>query len=198
MRKFKTVLMAAALTTLPVLAFADGHAANWSLDSSLSNISFGSIKNDYVGESHSFGEVSGTVSATGAVEINIGLPSVQTNIDIRNERMAEFIFGGASLATLTAQLDMDALTKLPQGDATTIETEGTLTLLGNESYLEARFFVMRLSADQVLVMTDGMLMLSTEDAGIDEGITQLQELAGLDSITRVSPVSMRLFFNTGS
>ena len=39
-------------------------------------------------------------------------------------------------------------------------------------------------------------MLSTEDAGIDQGIDKLQELASLDSITRVSPVSLRLIFET--
>ena len=56
---------------------------------------------------------------------------------------------------------------------------------------------MRLSESQVLVDSNGMVMLSTEDAEIDAGIDKLQELASLDGITRVSPVSLRLVFNSG-
>ena len=51
------------------------------------------------------------------------------------------------------------------------------------------------SADRVLVATDGMLFLSAEDAGIEAGIAALQEIAGLDSISRVSPVTLRLVFD---
>ncbi len=202
MRKFiATVAAAALVAALGVLAsptLADGHAKGWVLDPELSNISFGSIKNDYVGESHTFGKTSGTVTGDGMVTIALGLGSVQTNIDIRNERMREFVFNNAPNATITAAIDMAALNALPVGGSTNIETEGTLTLLGVENELEASFFVMRLSETQVLVDSNGMVMLSTEDAEIDAGIDTLQELAGLDSITRVSPVSLRLVFNAGS
>lgn len=198
MFNFKNMTAAAALTLCATGAFADGHAKGWALDPALSNVSFGSIKNDYTGESHHFQDVSGTVSAEGAVEITLGLGSVETMIDIRNERMREFVFQNAPTATITAALEMDALNALPVGGATTVETSGSLMLLGTETELDATFFVMRMSEDKVLVTTQGMLMLSTDDAGIDGSIDKLQELAGLDQITRVSPVSMRLFFDAGS
>ena len=85
MRKLKTILAATTLSVLSSTAYADGHAANWTLDPAVSNVSFGSIKNDYAGESHSFGKVSGTVSAEGLATIELGLGSVQTNIDIRRK-----------------------------------------------------------------------------------------------------------------
>ena len=202
MRKFITTVAAGAVVAALGFAasptIADGHAAGWVLDSELSNISFGSIKNDYVGESHTFGKTSGTVTGDGMVTIELGLGSVETNIDIRNERMREFVFNNAPNATITAAIDMAELNALPVGGSTNIETEGTLTLLGVENDLEASFFVMRLSETQVLVDSNGMVMLSTEDAEIDAGIDKLQELASLDGITRVSPVSLRLVFNAGS
>ena len=37
-------------------------------------------------------------------------------------------------------------------------------------------------------------MLTTEDLGIDAGIDTLQELASLESITRVTPVTLRFVF----
>ena len=198
MKEFKTVIAAAIVATGMTAAYADGHATSWTLDPALSNVSFGSIKNDAVGEAHSFGDVSGSVDASGAVTIELSLASVNTNIDIRNDRMIDHVFKNAPTATVTAQIDMTDLAALDVGAATTVETEGTLSLLGTDTDLDARFFIMRVSEEQVLVITDGMVMLSTEDAGIDSGIDVLQQLASLDSITRVSPITMRLFFNAGS
>lgn len=202
MRNFKTLMTATATTImLGTTAFsnaADSQGAAWVLDPALSDVSFGSIKNDYYGESHSFGKTSGSVSKDGEVTISLGLGSVETNIDIRNERLVEFVFNNAPNATITANIDMAELDALPIGGSTTIETSGTLTLLGIENELDANFFVMRLSETQVLVDSNGMVMLSTEDAEIDAGIDKLQELASLDGITRVSPVSLRMIFNSGS
>lgn len=198
MFNFKNITATLALTLTSSVAFADGHAKGWSLQPALSNISFGSIKNEYNGESHHFKDISGTVSAKGEVNITLALGSVETMIDIRNERMREFVFKNAPSATLSAALDMDALNALGVGEATTLETSGSLMLLGTETELDANFFVMRLSDTQVMVTTQGMIMLDVEEAGLDGSIDKLQELAGLDSITRVSPVSMRLFFSAGS
>ncbi len=183
------------MAALALLAATSVAAETWTLDTDLSKITFGSIKNDYAGESHGFPEVTGTVNDTGEVALEIALASVATKIDIRNERMREMVFNNTPSAMVTAEIDKSTLDALGVGEATTTETTGTLSLLGEELDLDASFFVMRLSDDKVLVTTDDMIMLSTEDIGIDGGIDQLQEVAGLDSITRVSPVTMRLIFN---
>lgn len=177
-------------------ASAGGHAA-WSLDAEMSAVSFGSIKNDYTGESHGFESISGLVTEDGAVSVVLDLASVQTNIDIRNERMIEHVFGDAATAELTAMIDMAAMEALAVGDAITTEVDGTLMLLGGEVPLYVNMFILRIAEDQVLAVTDGMVFVSTEEAGVDAGVSILQELAGLDSITRVFPVSMRLMFNAG-
>lgn len=191
MRNLKFLAAIAAMTLTGTISNAEG----WTLDPAMSNVAFGSIKNDYAGETHHFGDISGTVTDAGAVSVNLALGSVETNIDIRNERMMEYVFDNTPNATVTAQIDMAALNGLDVGGATTTETTGTLSLLGEEIDLDVALFVMRLADDKVMVVTDGMVMLSTEDAGIDAGIGALQEIAGLDSITRVSPVTMRLIFD---
>lgn len=197
MSKFRIFTAAVALSALVTTGSAEGYAADWKLDPALSNVSFGSIKDDYFGESHTFGEMSGTVTADGTVTIVLGLASLETMIDIRNERMVEYLFQDAPSAIITAEIDMAELTGLATGEAITIQTFGTLSLLGVDTDLDVSFFVMRLNDAQVLVTTNGILMLSTEDAGFDVGIDKLQELANLDSITRVSPVTMRMVFNAG-
>jgi hypothetical protein len=195
MCKFKSIITAVTLSTLATAGHAADTVRGWTVDPALSVLAFGSIKNDYAGETHRFSDVTGTVDEKGNVAITVGLASLETMIDIRNERMAEFVFQNAPSAQITTELDMAALAALPVGDATMLETYGTLSLLGTDTDLDATFFVMRLSEDKVLVTSDGMIMLATEDTAFDAGIDKLQELASLDGITRVSPVTLRLVFD---
>lgn len=173
-------------------------AGSWTLDPAMSNIAFGSIKNDTIGEVHRFNDLSGGVSEDGTVTIEVALGSVNTLIPIRDERMIEHVFNNLPAATISAQVDMEALNSLVVGEATTIETEGTLSFLDKEVTLNAPLFVMRLSEGQVMVVSDGMTMLGTSALGIDPGVEVLRQLASLDSITRVSPVVMRLVFDLNS
>lgn len=177
-------------------ALADGHAAtSWTLDGSTSKVAFGSIKKDTVGEVHSFETLSGTVIPDGTARIEIALNSIQTNIDIRNERMIEHVFKSAPTATLDATIDMSELDELAIGHTTVIDVEGVLSLVGVDIDIETEMFVARLSNTSVMVTTNDMLFLGTEDAGIDAGVTKLMELADLPGITRTAPVTLRLIFN---
>lgn len=188
MKTFLSTLAIAALTSMPALA------GGWSLEKEASTVSFGSIKNDYVGEAHTFNEISGKVSHKGEVAVYLDLASVNTNIDIRNERMIEHVFGDAAKAKLMAQVDMSALDAMSPGDSQIMDVEATLELLGVETPFDFQMFVMRLSDDRVLASTNTPVFLATEDLEIDKGVDVLQELAGLDSITRVTPITARLVF----
>lgn len=190
--KFRPIAAAVISTTL---AIAPTFASAWDLAAEDSVVSFGSIKNDFIGEAHTFSGLSGSVSNDGAVNVSIDLTTVNTNIDIRNERMAEHVFAGAASAEISATVDMSEIKKLRPGQSTTMEVEAVMTLLGNEVdvYLDA--FVLRVSPSKVMVSTNTASYLSTEDLGVDAGIDVLQGLANLDSITRVTPVTLRLMFN---
>lgn len=175
-------------------AMAGGHAA-WKSVGDESLIAFGSVKKDVVGEVHTFGDVSGTVSETGDVAIAIQLGSVETNIDIRNERMIEHVFKGMdAVAELTGSVDMDDVSELEVGATTVTDFEGTLSLAGVTSDVETELFVARLAEDRVLVTTSDILMLSTDDIGVNAGVDKLMELASLPGITRVSPATIRMVF----
>lgn len=192
--KFITHTLAAAAFALAApMALADG----WTLDGASSNLSFGSIKSEYNGESHSFKDITGSVSESGAVELVVDLTSVETNIDIRNERMIEHVFKAAKTATINAQIDMDALGALGVGDSKIMEVTGTVNVVGAEVELDAEMFVMRVSEDSAMVASNGLIFLDVEEAGLNAGVDKLMELAGLESITRSSPVTMRLMFTLG-
>jgi len=106
------------------------------------------------------------------------------------------VFKNSPTATVSATVDMVALDKLGVGESMVTETEGTLSLLGQEVAIYSDLFVIRVGEDKVMVTTDGMLMLATDELGVDAAIDQLQDIAGLDSITRVSPVTVRLVFDS--
>ena len=187
---FKIMASSTVLALAAPTAFAD----TWTLNGDMSNIAFGSVKNEYNGEVHHFNTLSGSVDAQGRVVVSIPLASVETMIDIRNERMRELVFKNSPTAKVSTTVDMVALDTLGVGESMVLEAEGTVSLLGQEVPFYSDLFVIRVGEDKVMVTTDGMLMLATDDLGIDAAIDQLQEIAGLDSITRVSPVTVRLVF----
>ncbi|WP_027257025.1 c-type cytochrome [Leisingera aquimarina] len=186
--------------SVAALIFAGQSAlsADWVLDGASSKLAFGSVKKDTVGEVHSFEELTGNVSKDGTVTVAISLPSVETFIDIRNERMIDHVFNGEPQATLTAKVDIAALEALPAGGTLVADVEGKLSLLRRDIPVETEMFVARLSDQKVMVTTNDLLFLGVEDAGLTKGVDILQELAKLSGITRTVPVTARFVFEAGS
>ncbi|MEM6728104.1 MAG: YceI family protein [Pseudomonadota bacterium] len=187
-----------AIATALALMATTASAETWTLDGDNSRIGFGSVKSDTVGEAHSFSGITGTLSKDGMVDLTLDLTSVETNIEIRNERMQEHVFGFAPTAQLLAEVDMDAMGAMGVGETMTSVVEGTLMFLGEEIFVDLPVIAARLGEDQVLIVSDGITYLSTEELGIDGGIDKLMEIAGLPSIDRATPVMVRLIFNAGA
>jgi polyisoprenoid-binding protein YceI len=188
-------LFGTAAIVLGTLVSTGAAAETWTLDADQSIVAFGSVKKDTVGEAHSFQKLSGSVAADGTAEVEIDLTSVQTNVDVRNERIGEHVFGGAATALLKASIDMDEMAGLGVGDSLVTEIDGDLAFLGQEIPVYLDVFVMRTTEDQVLVTTNSMLYVSTEEAGIDAGLDTLMQLADLPGITRTFPVTFRMMFD---
>ena len=193
-RTFLAAFAAFVLALVPVVSFAGGHAG-WKLEQDVSKIAFGSVKKDTVGETHNFSNLSGMVSETGELTIAIDLASVETWIDIRNERIVEHVFHKMAQATLSANLDMDKLLAMPVGGMDTVAVNGKLSLMGAEVVVQTDMFVVRLAENKVLVTSDEITWVSTEELGIDDSVSKLMELAKLPGITRAVPVTARLVFS---
>ena len=197
MRNFKLAATAIVIG-LGTGAYADGHAGGWVLNGDQSVVSFGSVKGNVTGEAHTFTGLTGSVSADGMATVEIDLNSVETNIDIRNERMIEHVFKNAPSATLKAQVDMADFDGLAVGESTVTEIDGDVVFLGVEAPVYMDVFVMRTDEQNVMVTTNSMMFISTDELEINEGIDMLKELASLDQITRTVPVTFRLMFSAGS
>ncbi|MBL4894323.1 MAG: YceI family protein [Emcibacter sp.] len=92
--------------------------ADWVLNMEKSNLSYGSIKKNSIGESNHFQRLEGQITEKGEITLLIDLASVETWVDIRNARMAEFFFQTMDYptATLQGQVDMEKFSRLKVGD----------------------------------------------------------------------------------
>lgn len=192
--KIFTGLLCAASLFVAVPALAGGHST-WTSVPEESSVAFGSVKKDVVGEVHHFETVSGTVADGGEISITIDLASIETNIDIRNERMAKHVFqDGTATAVISGMIDMEEVNALQPGETALVDFEAKLAFAGGETDIEAEMLVVRLTENRVLVTTADFIMVPTADLGIDAGVDMLMKLAKLPSITRVTPVSVRMVF----
>ncbi|WP_417320376.1 YceI family protein [Emcibacter sp.] len=186
------------LTSLVLLFVLTGPArADWLLDKDNSHLSFGSIKNNTIGESNHFGAIDSRISDEGEISLTLDLASVETWVDIRNERIGEFLFqtGMYPVATLSGQIDLDQFEDLAVGENQLIETSLVLDLHGQRKNVECELLVTRLGENRVMIVPHELIFLDAEDFDLLSGLQKLQELAGLPSISTAVPLSFYLTYS---
>ena len=172
--------------------------AHWSLDNSASTLSFVTVKADHVGEVHTFNQLSGTIGDDGAVEITIELASVNTLIDIRNERMQAMLFETNLFpeATITGTVDLDGITAMAAGASESMQVSFELDIHGASGSYTADLVVTR-SEEGVVASTAKPIIVTADAHGLVAGVEALREVAGLPSISRAVPVSFTVVFEQG-
>jgi polyisoprenoid-binding protein YceI len=190
-RKVQHLLWAVFLLAPYGLASAD-----WELDSASSTIHFVSVKNVSVGEVHSFASLVGFIGAAGNAQVTVDLNSVQTLIDIRNERMRELLFETAKfpVATVSAQVDPSVLALASEGGVLTVEVPVTLSLHGQEKTLTTSLVVVGESEGRLRVFSAAPILVNAADFGLVPGVEALQKIVGLQSIATAIPVTLQLQF----
>mgnify|MGYP003665984469 FL=1 len=179
-----------------LLACSGVALADWELDDSASVINFVSIKNDSVAELHSFPSLTGFIGAAGNARLTVELESVETLIDVRNERMREMLFETVKfpVATIAAEVDPGVLAMAAEGGVVTVDLPVTLSLHGQEKALTASLVVVGEGEKRLRVFTATPLLLNAADFGLVEGVAALQKVAGLQAISTAVPVTLQLQF----
>ncbi len=168
----------------------------WTVDSDASRLNYVSVKSGEVAENNHFTGLSGSVAPDGAATVEIDLATVSTGVDIRNERMREIFFNVAEFpkATITAQVDPESFEALAVGESTTQPLKGTLSVRDAETSIDTEVDVTRVANDRVLVVSKEPVIVYADALELTEGLAQLQELAGLPSITPAVPVTFSIAF----
>lgn len=168
----------------------------WTLDPAGSRLSYVSIKAGEIAEANRFEKLSGTVAADGTASLDIDLASVNTGVDIRNERMREIFFAVAQnpKATITAKLDPAAFAGLAVGQSLTRPLKANVTIKGASADIDTEVLVTRVGADRVTVVPTAPVIVSTDMFGLTDELGELRALAQLPSITPAVPVTFSLSF----
>ena len=171
-------------------------SAAWHLVSEESLLTFVSTKSDELAEVHTFKTMTGSVTPEGTATIEVALDSVDTTIELRDERMRAMLFETETYPTLTitSETALDAFSDMEEGDRKRIEADITVGLHGAENGYYADLFVTRIGPDKVLVESASPVLVHAADYGLDTGLEALREVAALPSISPAVPVSVSFVF----
>ena len=176
--------------------FVSAASAQWELDGERSRLSFISVKNASVGESHTFTSVAGSIGDDGHARVDIDLDSVETAIPIRNSRMREMLFetGTFPSANITTTVNPDVIAqagKVP----TVVTVPMSVALHGSSASYDAAVLVSLADDGSLHVVTREPIVVNAGDFDLGAGVTALKEVAGLASISTSVPVSAHLVFD---
>ncbi len=170
--------------------------ADWNLQSDQSSLNFVSVKKGTVGEVHKFTQLSGSVKASGAFEFSVFLKSVDTGIEIRDQRMQKHLFysGRFPVATAKGTVDPNILKGLKLGVPVQLETELLIEMYGHKVKEPVSLTIVASAKGGLWVTTRKPLVITAKKFGMSSGVKTLKELAGLPSIAEAVPVTVNLMF----
>ena len=186
-------LLLPALLLAATLAHAENTAAAWKSDDS--NITFLSSKINKalnsITEQSGFTSAKSQLSAAGDFNMTIDLASVKTNIELRDQRLRDWVFetGQYANAEITDKVDMSAIEKLGEGETLALQQPLTLNIHGKQIPITADLAVQRNPGDKITVTTRMPVVLDVKQMDMSKGVAQLVEVMGLSSIVEQVPVS---------
>jgi len=188
----KLSMFAKLVILLSGVGFMAPVQADWTVSDS-SRIGFVSIKNNRIGENNAFERVSGSISESGQVAVSVDLSSVETGIGIRNERLQKMLFEVASFptASIDAALSDGQIAALRAGGARAESVSVNISLHGKTVSKTANVSVSSSGGD-VRVTTTQPIVITAQEFGLESGVAALQQIAGLNAISRSIPVTVDL------
>lgn len=185
------------LLILPFLLITNTAHADWILDRENSTLTYGSIKKNSIGESNHFRHMEGRVTEQGDITLLIDLTSVETWVDIRNERMKEFFFETRQfpLAILHGQVNMTEFTSLKIGEQKMIDMDFEFDFHGTQQNIDAELIIIRLTENKIIALPNDVIFLDMAKFDLLSGLKKLQQLAKLPSIATTVPITFHLTFN---
>ncbi|ATX82741.1 YceI-like domain-containing protein [Mariprofundus ferrinatatus] len=184
-------IMLLALMMLPATLWA----GSMKLDGTASDINFVSVKKESVAEVHHFTALSGSIEGKAGFLL-IDLASIESGIDIRNERMRSMLFEVARFSSASIKADLSAIAydNLKAGERISATLPLALNLHGVRQTLAAEVDVVKLGDERLLVASRQPVIVKAGDFEMEGGIEALRQVANLPGIARVVPVNFHLIF----
>ena len=180
-----------ALTCFSLFAHSE-----WVVDTKNSHVGFASVKNKTIAENHRLSGLTGSVGSDGEALVRIDLATVETLVPIRNERIREILFDVANFpsATIQTKLDMDQINSISSGETEGLRIPLSIGLKSIKISKSVMVKVVRSGENIYDVASADPVMIRASDFSLLDGVKTLKEMAGLQSIEPVVPVTFNLRF----
>lgn len=184
------------LFVVATLLGATSANAEWLLNNHRSDVSFVSTKAIDVAEVHRFGELAGRIADSGKAVVTIELKSVDTSVEIRDERMQSLLFETDKypLATIRAKFDKNMLKNMLPGAISSREVEFELDLHGVEVTVATDVVISMISETALIVVSRKPIIINAAELNLSGGVEALRAVANLPSVGNAVPVSFSLVF----
>lgn len=169
--------------------------ADWVLDTDQSILNFITTKNASKTEIQSFEAMQGRIKGNQAI-LRVDLSSVDTEIDIRDDRLRTLFFNIAKFPEATASLKIASadIKAIKLGYSEEMELDAVIDLYGVKQTLPVVVQVTRLKEGKLLVFSKQPLIVNLKNFNLLEGLNKLRDIANLQSINVAVPVTFSLLF----
>ncbi|WP_072281670.1 YceI family protein [Rappaport israeli] len=153
-------------------------------------------ENASITEQSSFQNSQARLDESGNFVLEIDLNSVQTNVEIRDERLRDWVFQTDKFtqAKVSATLDVKALEQLAVGEVLKLQQPLMLELHGEQVDLQADLAIQKVAEDKLMVSTLSPVIVDTSAVNMKDGVAELVKVMALSSIVQQVPVSFNAQF----
>lgn len=155
-----------------------------------------SATNGTVTELNTFDKASATLNFDGKLDAVIDLGSVNSGIEIRDQRLQDHIFSSVKNMALlvSGKVDLSDINQLEVGQSLVLHQPLHLTFGGKEIDVSAELLVVRQADNQLSVTSLKPMILDLTLFDVDQGVNKLTELAGLNAIALQVPTFLHAAF----
>lgn len=186
-----SLLLVLSTSTVSYAEKLSSYAAN----SDLSQISFNTIKKQYVVETATIGNISGTINTQGQAIVKAKLGDIKTGVPIRDQRLNQLFFKSHDFPAITISSDLSQyqMVKAPSMDTQALEF--VVSLYGHSQKITADVLITNLG-NQLLVSSRKPIVIKASDFGVPvANLTALSSTVGGLPISTQVPVNFSLVFD---
>ena len=190
-------LLVVSSTTFAKLNFVTtSHAGQWALNNEASTLNFITTKNASKTEVQTFKKIQGKIAGT-QVTLSVDLSSVDTGIEIRDERLRKLFFNVDKFPVATVEIDLNKsdLAPMKPGQRKILKLDAEVTLLDTTLTVPVELQVIALAKKELLVVSYLPIIIDLKNFNLLKGVNALREIAKLQSINAAVPVTFSLFFS---
>lgn len=181
------------LCAIAIFSCAGFAQAQWAtLDSEHSSVTYVTTKLKDISEIHAFDSITGSISNSGEVAVVIDSVSINSMLELRDDRIREFLFKVMDYPSITvsADIDLDALST----GVSNLQFPAAVNIVGAELAVTVDALV-SVSDSSVTVSSRKPIVVFASQVGLTDGVAKLSELAGGLPIGGSVPVSFSLSFD---